>query len=645
MEVNVVSAATVSRNAPKIGQSALKMAEPLAAFGVFGMIGMSLLTVGDIVSRQFFSVTFVGLNEITGLTVALAVAMCLPAGILKRSPLTIELLLGNLKGAPRAWLAAIGTAGMLAFLAILAWQFWLVSSAAYVKNETTIISSLPTAPFLYGISVCFTLCMVAQLIVFIEDCEVVLKSSGIWGILAVAALVVSLAAIAAVTTGAISGAGIAALFPRNNIALAGVVFILMWIITILSVPLGAAMGLSGLIGAGLMISRSAGLAVLGSEVKHYLTDPSLAVLPFFLLMGMFASIAGLGSDLYRLATAFLGHRRGGLANATIAGCAAFGSLTGSSMATQLTLGHIAMPEMEKRGYSQALSAGTMAAGGTLGQLIPPSTAMILYCVIAEQSVGRMFMGAVLPGILAGLLYMATVTIWVMVKPDAAPRSGAFDRNELIASLKSCWAAVLLLGLVLGGIYTGMFTELEAGSFGVVGAALLSIARRKLTLQSMWGMMSNATSTIGIMYTLLFGVSVLSFMFGISGLPDFFLRLIDTLSLTPLEAVIMLIVFYLVLGTAMDSWTIMVITVPIFAPVVAGLGYDPIWWGIMVIMCMEAGQISPPFGLNIFIMKSISPQIPLKEVYKGCTAFFLSTVVKIALLVLFPAIVTWLPGTM
>ncbi|WP_323039942.1 TRAP transporter large permease subunit [Gemmobacter sp.] len=619
----------------------------LATLGVIGVILMAFLTVVDIASRELFHASFFGLNEVSALTVAVCVAMCLPASILKRAPLAIELLTSHLQGPAASWTRAVGSAGMFLFLIVIAWQVGLVANHTMRTHETTILTGISVYPFYYAIAALLWVCVAGQALILGVDLAAARRTSGggMMANIAVAAVILVVIALVAVILGWMPGLPIKGWLTSNRVGIAALMFLLMWVLSLTSIPLGAAMGLTGLIGSSMLLNRDASLAVVGSEVKHLLIEPSLAVLPFFLLMGMFASLAGLGADLYRLAAAVFGHVRGGLANATIAGCAAFGSLTGSSMATQLTVGRIAMPEMEKRGYSPALAAGAMAAGGTLGQLIPPSTAMILYCVLAEESVGRMFMGAVLPGLLATLLYMTTVFIWAWINPKAAPSVGGFDLAELAASLRGCWAAVLLLGAVLGGIYSGAFTEMEAGSVGVVGTAILAVARRKLTFQTFWGVMSDATVTVGIMYTLLFGVAVLSFMFGISGLPAFFIDIADHFNLSAHEVVIMLIVIYLVLGTAMDSWAIMVITVPIFTPLVTSYGYDPIWWGIMVIMCMEAGQISPPFGLNIFIMKSIAPSIPLGQVYKGCTAFFGSTVVKIILLILFPAIVTWLPGTM
>lgn len=290
-----------------------------------------------------------------------------------------------------------------------------------------------------------------------------------------------------------------------------------------------------------------------------------------------------------------------------------------------------------------LAAGSVAAGGILGQLIPPSSALILFAVLTEQSVGALFIGAVIPGLLATLLYMTAVTVWLMINPSAAARTRRADLRELAAATRASWSVLLLIGLVLGGIYGGFFTELEAGAVGAVGGFVIAVARGKLSGGVFWPAMANATRALSMMYSLIFGVTALSFFFGIAGLPQAFVAWVETLGLSPLGVILCLVAVYLVLGTAMDAFAMMMITIPIFVPLVESLGFDPVWWGIMTLICMEAGQISPPFGLNIFVINAIDDRISIGKVYRGVLPFFGSSVVKIALLIAFPALVTWLPS--
>jgi tripartite ATP-independent transporter DctM subunit len=622
----------------------VKVTERIAAVGVAGILGVAVLTVTQIVLRAGFKISLYGLNEINALMIAVAVTACLPSGVARRINLTVDLFDQLKYPAVVAWMRAFGAGVLWLFLALLAWRLGVHALNSHVRNETTIMTLLPTAPFFAGCTIGLTVCVLVQAVVTLRCLvEALSLSKRISGVVALAGWTIVIIGSGVLLAGLVKWGGPAALVPSSKVVFAAVAFGVMWITIMMFVPLGAAMGLTGLIGAIGLLGLEPALSVLGSEAKRYLTDDALSVLPLFLLMGTFASVAGIGRDIYRLFDAFLGHLRGGLAHATIGACAAFGALTGSSLATQMTIGRIAMPEMRQRGYSTELSTGSIAAGGTLGQLVPPGTAMILYAVMAEESVGKMFMASILPGILAALLYMATVWVWVQWKPEAAPKGPRVSWSETGHLVRDCWQAVVLLLLVLGGLFAGFFTELEAGSVGAVGAFLMALMRGKITRETLWGVMGETTSTIALMYTLLFGTALLSFFFGITQLPQFFLGIVDTYHLSPLGVVLVLIAAYLILGTAMDSWAMMVITVPIFVPVVVNSGFNPIWWGIMTIVCMEAGQISPPFGLNIFVINSIAPEVPMTTVFRGCWPFFWTTLLKIALLIAFPALCLWLPG--
>lgn len=624
-----------------LDQAILKVSQRVAAVGVLSILTVAFLTVLDIVLRNFFSKSLYGLGEITVLLIAIAVSAVIPAGMAKRVSLTIEILESRVSPATLAWLKAFGAALLGLFLGLIAWRLGLIARTAMIRQETTIMREIPKAPFYFGVSAGLAVATFVQIIVTLREVEAAYAVTRRGATPALVALLVVIGAFTLFLTGLLDPTPFRALRPSNPVVLAGVVFAVMWVFVLMMVPLGAVMGFAGIVGAAALLGTGPALEVLGSETRNYLTQESLAVLPLFLLMGTFASVAGIGSDIYRLAHVMLGHFRGGIAHATIAGCAAFGALTGSSMATQMTIGRLAMPEMRARGYSVEISAGTIAAGGTLGQLVPPATALILYAVMAQQSVGKLFMATIIPGIIAALLYMGTVMVWVHFHPEDAPQGEAATWRQRAAVVRACWAPLLLLTLVLGGIYGGFFTEIEAGSVGAAGAFLLAVARGRLTRHTIWEVMSESTATIALMYALLFGTLMLSFFFGITHLPEFFIKAIDTLSLSPLGVVIALVLCYLILGTAMDSWAMMVITVPIFVPIVTNVGYDPIWWGIMTVICMEAGQISPPFGLNIFLISSIDPSIPVLKVFRGCWPFFWSTCVKIAILIAFPSLTLFL----
>lgn len=620
-------------------------ARRVASVAVAAVLLIAFANVLDIVLRNWFSMSLYGLNEINALLVAIAVSTCLPYGLQTGSALVIRVLEQRVSTGSREVLGLISALLSVVFFALLAWRTWDVAATMARTGQTTIMTNIAKAPFFYGVAIALGLAAFLQVPTVIRSVDQAIRRGRMGGLLASLIVGGAVAIVLAALFGFMPTGVFVAMKPTNPLILALVVFVAMWGLILLTVPIGVAMGLAGLIGTAALLKSKVALNVLGSETTGFITQDALSVLPLFLLMGAFATVAGIGSDLYRFAYALLGHIRGGLAHASILACAAFGTLTGSSVATQMSIGKIALGEMRERNYSPELSAGSIAAGGTLGQLIPPSSALILYAVMTEESVGKLFVGALLPGILATLLYMSAVAIWVILFPRHAETGPKAPTAELIAAAKGAWSVLLLLGVVLGGIYFGIFTELEAGSVGAAGSFLIALARGKINAGSFWSTLADTTKTLAMMYSLIFGVTMLSFFFGISNVPGAFVDFVNSLGLTPLGVVIALVLCYLILGTAMDAFAMMVITIPIFVPLVVSLGYDPIWWGLMTIICMEAGMISPPFGLNIFVISALDKSIPIGKVYKGCWPFFASSVIKIIILIAFPAIVTWLPSTM
>ena len=321
----------------------------------------------------------------------------------------------------------------------------------------------------------------------------------------------------------------------------------------------------------------------------------------------------------------------------------FGALTGSSLATTATIGSAALPEMRQRDYAPFLATGSIAAGGTLGQLLPPSSAIVVYALMTEESIGKLFAGALLPALLTVVLYLLTIAVLTRIYPDAAPAGEATNLRGIARAAIGCWGAMLLMGLVLGGIYTGFLTLTESASVGAAGAFLFALFRRKLAGGVIWSVMAETTATVALIYTLIFGAVIFSFFMGATQLPKLLIDAVSAWQLQPIVVIAILVVVYLVLGIVMDAFAMMVITVPIFAPLVTDLGYSPIWWGILTIVCMEAGQISPPFGINLFVMSGIAPDVPVRTVYRGVWPFFGADIVKIVILMFCPALVTWLSG--
>jgi tripartite ATP-independent transporter DctM subunit len=389
------------------------------------------------------------------------------------------------------------------------------------------------------------------------------------------------------------------------------------------------------------------MSAFGSESAGLLTNSQIATLPLFLMMGSFAAVARLSEDLYELAHLLFGRYRGGLALATIGSCAGFGALTGSSLATAATIGRVAIPEMRARGYSPALATGTCAAGGTLGPLVPPGSGpIIVFAILTEASIGQLFVASVVPAFIAILFYLIVIMIYVRVSPSSAPVSPHhIDSQRLTSTLRRCIPVGLLVFGVMGGLYFGIFTDTESAAVGAIGAFIIAVYRGKLTRDTWLEVMVETTATTAMVYAMIIGAQAFSFFVLVSDLTKTVTEFIGALHWDKLSLISLILVGYLLLGMVMESFAMMIITVPIITPLIVDIGYPIVWWGIVMMCVVETGMIHPPFGLNVFVLKGITPDVSMWTIYKGVTPFVISDLIKLALLVLFPALVMWLPNTM
>jgi tripartite ATP-independent transporter DctM subunit len=431
-----------------------------------------------------------------------------------------------------------------------------------------------------------------------------------------------------------------------NVGLTIAVFCaVMWLLLLFLVPLSAVMGLMGIVGAALFIGFNPSFGAFATEVSGFLTNTQVAVLPLFLMMGSFAAVAGIADDMYALAHALLSRWPGGLAMATIGGCAGFGAMTGSTVATAALVGRVALPKMSDRGYSPALATGCVAAGGTLGNLVPPGSGpLVLFSLLTESSLGQLFIASIIPSLIAIAAYLLTVLIYVYVSPSSAPIAVKPERGELRAALERCGPVTFLFFLVLGGLYFGIFNSTEAAAVGAFGAFLVALMRGKLRPADFWSAMAETTSTTALVYPLIFGALIFGFFTSISGITETATKFVVGLGWEPLAVVALLLVVFLVLGTFMDSYAIMIVTVPIVTPLVTGVGYDIVWWGILNLFVVEIGGISPPFGLTMYVLKGFQ-DVPMATIFKGVTPFCIAAIMVLIVLTLFPSITLWLPSTM
>ena len=420
-------------------------------------------------------------------------------------------------------------------------------------------------------------------------------------------------------------------------------FIGMFVLIALHVPIGAAMGIAGFLAFGLGSGFGPAVTLFGTEAATALGNLDLVAIPLFLLMGGFAAVAGMSADVYRLAQALCGHWRGGLAFSTILGCGGFGAVCGSSVATAATMTAVALPEMRRRGYHASLSTGCIAAGGTLGILVPPSIILVLYGVLTEQFVITLYVAAIIPSVIAVALLLLATAVVVRIDPNAGPAGAKADRAECIAAAIRSWAALSLAAVMAAGIYTGVFTVNEAAAVGTALAFFVAIARKRITRPIFYRTLVDTASTTGMIYMMLIGANVLSYFVTASRLPEVTVAAIQQMSVPPMLVLGILLAIYIVLGAIFEEVSVMLITLPFVLPLVVGFGYSPVWWGIINVIVIEIGMIAPPIGLNVFVVHSLTRDIPIKTIYRGILPFFYAELVLLAILLAFPALTMWLPA--
>ena len=428
-------------------------------------------------------------------------------------------------------------------------------------------------------------------------------------------------------------------------AVAAIGFVALFALMLLRVPVGMAMGLVGVCGYSYIAGSGPALKLIGQTSMRTVTDYTFGVIPMFMLMGAFVSVSGVSRELFRAANAFIGHLRGGLGVATVLACGGFAAICGSSVATAATFSSVAYPEMRRFGYPQSFSTGVIAAGGTLGAMLPPSTVLAVYAILTQQDIGKLFMAGIIPGLLAMGMYVLTIFIIVRVRPDWLPRGETTTWAERFAGLKDVWAPLLLFVFVIGGLYGGFFTPTEAGGVGATGAFLLGVLRGKLDRAGILEALLSATRTAAAVFTVLIGALIFGYFLTITQTPQKLTGFLTQLGLGSYGVLALIMLMYLVLGCLMDAMAMIILTVPIIFPVIVQLGFDPIWFGIIIVMTVELGLIHPPVGMNVFVIKSVVHNVSFMTIFKGVIPFVLTDILRLVILIAFPMIALWLPGHM
>ena len=422
-------------------------------------------------------------------------------------------------------------------------------------------------------------------------------------------------------------------------------FAAVFALALLRVPLAFAMGAVGYVGLGLL--RGWGPTAAGAAQVVYDTGfaYTLSVVPLFILMGNFVARAGLAHELFRAAFVFVGHKRGGLAHATVIACAGFGAICGSSIATAATMSKVAYPPMQRLGYADYLSTGVIAAGGTLGIMIPPSTILVIYGIVTETNIGKLFAAGVLPGLLCALLLMGGVAFIIHRDPASGPAAERTAWPQRWAALRQIWGVLLLVAVVLGGIYGGVFTATEGAGIGAAGAFGFALARRALTWRTLFDVLVESARTTAMLFTILIAATLFSNFVNFTSMPNDLKDGITQLGLPPLALIAAMMVVYVLLGTIMEELTMVLLTLPVFFPVVTALGFDPVWFGVLIVLVVQVGLISPPVGMNMFVMKALLKDVAMGAIFRGSALFCVPLVIGLVLVLLFPGIALWLPGLM
>ena len=428
-------------------------------------------------------------------------------------------------------------------------------------------------------------------------------------------------------------------------AVAVVGFLVLFALMLLRVPVGMAMGLVGVTGFGYIVGGAPTLKMIGQTSMRTVTDYTFGVIPMFLLMGAFVTVSGMSRELFRAANTWLGHLRGGLGFATILACGGFAAISGSSVATAATFSTVAYPEMRRYNYPQSFACGVVAAGGSLGAMLPPSTVLAVYGIITEQDIGKLFVAGILPGLLAICMYITTIVIMGFVRPGFLPSGKRASWKERFESVREVWAPLLLFVFVIGGLYGGLFTPTEAGGMGAGGAFIIGVLRGRLSRKDIRASLLQATRTAAAVFTVLIGALLFGYFLTVTQTPQKITMFLTGLGLGRYGVLALIMLMYLLLGCLMDALAMVILTVPIMFPVILSLGFDPIWFGIIIVMTVELGLIHPPVGMIVFVIKSVVHDVDFLTIFKGVLPFIVTDLVRLTILIAFPIIALYLPSRM
>jgi tripartite ATP-independent transporter DctM subunit len=605
--------------------------------GVFFLAVMMLVTTVDVLSRFFFNLPITGSIEITGFLLVLTILLGIPYAAARKQHVTIDILTYKVSERVGLVLNSITLFIAITLFAVIVWRSIDYALLMNSMNRVTAVLRMPISPFVLVVAFGFALTGCVLLITLLRNVEQGVKNwkqAAVWTIAGICIL-----ALLYVTT-----AWLGDLPWRVGLMTAGLIGLcLLFIAFLTGLPVFTSLILAGFVGMCYLRGTNAGLSIMGSSpfgtVSHY----TFSVIPLFVLMGEFCFFAGIGRDLYDMAYKWLGPLPGGLSMGTVGACGGFAAVCGDSMATAVTMGTVAIPEMKRYHYDSRLAAGCVAAGGTLGVLIPPSLAFILYALLADQSIALLFIAGILPGILLVLLFMLSIYLRARRDPKLGPPGPRTTMREKIYSLKGVWATLILFAVVIGGMYIGVFTPTEGGGIGAFGALVIGVARRRLAWNGILSSLLEAGKISAVCIGILLGAQVFGVFMAASKLPIDLANYVAQLPVPALVILIAILVIYLFLGCLMPAIPMLILTVPIFYPVVTSMGYDPIWFGVIMVLMFEMAVITPPMGINVLALQTVTKDISLSDMFRGVLPFLVVMIFCVIILIIFPQIALFLPN--
>lgn len=618
----------------------ISIARGINGVGVTALTLLMLLTAVDVCLRYVFNRPITGSYELSEFMMAILVAFGLAYTAVHRGHINVDLLVTKTTLRSQAVINSVTALLSVGFFVLMTWRTMLYAEKLGADGYTSQSLAMPIYPFAYAVAFGCAILVLVLLIYLRDQLQEVIKGTtfplsalSLSGILLVFLLFMT----------PLFGNWFPWQIAPFTAGLLGIVLLLVLLFS--GMPIALAMGLVGFLGMAYVNGLKPGLHVMGTTPHTISSSYSMSVIPLFVLMGALCYHAGLSKELYFAVYRWIGHFPGGLAMATIGACASFAAVSGSSVATTATMGMVALPEMKRYKYDPGLAAGSIAAGGSIGILIPPSVILVLYGILTEQSIGKLFAAGFIPGILEALFYMITIYILCKRNPLLGPKGERATFKERMGSLRATWGVVALFVLVIGGIYMGVFTPTEAAGAGAFGALIFSLGRRRLSWKMFTDSVEETSKTTAMVFLILIGAALLGYFLAVTRLPFELSSWVSGLEVNRYIILGMIVLLYLVLGAIMSSLAMIVLTVPIIFPVVEALGFDPIWFGIIIVRVVEIGQITPPVGINVYVLKGVAKDMSLEGIFRGVFPFLIADLCHVALLVAVPQLATFLPSLM